>query len=152
MASQLQEAELLPELAEEFVNAPCHGVLFVHKQLKMSVCQLMPGLDKTDTCQWQNILEFHDVKSRTFQAATPFHAHMTSHFIPSACNDLGYVDRNRDNYIMRNSVQRLWRLDNRFLFQAEEPTGCSCYSASDHISCHGMSRWMQLLYATKLLC
>ena len=37
MTPQLQEAEMLPELAEEFVNVPCDWVLFVHKQLKTSV-------------------------------------------------------------------------------------------------------------------
>jgi len=37
MTPQLQEAEMLPELAEEFVNVPCDWVLFVRKQLKMSV-------------------------------------------------------------------------------------------------------------------
>ena len=29
---------MLPELAEEFVNVPCDRVLFVRKQLKISVC------------------------------------------------------------------------------------------------------------------
>jgi len=38
MTLQLQEAEMLPELAEEFVNVPCDRVLFVRKQLKISVC------------------------------------------------------------------------------------------------------------------
>jgi hypothetical protein len=61
MTPQLQEAVMLPELAEEFVNVPCEGVLFVRKQLKISVCQLMSGLDKTDPHEWQNIFEVHDI-------------------------------------------------------------------------------------------
>jgi hypothetical protein len=60
MTPQLQEVEMLPELAEEFVNVPCDGVLFVRKQLKMSVCQLMLGVNKTDPRGWQSISEFHD--------------------------------------------------------------------------------------------
>ena len=64
MTPQLQEEEMLPELAEEFVNVPCDGVLFVRKQLKMSVCQLMSGVDKRKPHGWQNISEFHDTQFR----------------------------------------------------------------------------------------
>jgi hypothetical protein len=57
MTPQLQEVKLLPELVEEFVNVPRDRVLFVSKQLKMSVCQLMPGVDKTKPREWQNIYD-----------------------------------------------------------------------------------------------
>jgi hypothetical protein len=70
---QLQEAEMLPELAEEFVNVPCDGVLFVRKQLKMSVCQLMPGMDKTDPHEWRNISDFHDIQFRRATASIALH-------------------------------------------------------------------------------
>jgi hypothetical protein len=37
MTTHSQEATQHPELTEEFLNVPCHRVLFVYKQLKASL-------------------------------------------------------------------------------------------------------------------
>lgn len=58
MRTQSQEVALHPELTEEFLNVPRRRVLFVYKQLKVSVspqpawrapCQLTPGVSKALT-------------------------------------------------------------------------------------------------------
>jgi len=69
---------MLPELAEEFVNVPCDRVLFVRKQLKISVC--------VSWCQgWTK--QTH-MSPKMFPISTTFNFDVPRPPLPSILNDL----------------------------------------------------------------